>query len=200
MSQKWSALPPRGALEDHVHAERPGLFGTARTVHSEVSVEPRLLRDTEYLAVQFPENNAVVLFDIGNQIKDSFELLLIHKARRTVCPLVGIDKIAFPVICAVFTVTHAHHHENQQRKYTRHATKAVKPVRKAEHRAEANKKAGVWKLRRCIKFPSRFLPDLVIAEELADKAACVKQSEQRGGKTNQNDNFLLSGNKHSSPK
>ena len=114
-----------------------------------------------------------MLFDIGNQIEDAFELPLIHKARRTVCPLVGVDKIALSVVRAAFTVTHAHHHENQQRQHTGHAANAVKPVRKTEHRAEANKKAGVWKLRRCTKFPARFLPDLVIAEKLADKAACV---------------------------
>lgn len=193
-------MPPRRALQDHVHAERPGLFGTACAVHGQIPVEPRLLRDAENLTFQLPENNAVVLFDIGNHIEDSFEFLFIHEARCAVCPLVGVDKIAFPVIRAVFTVAHAHDHEDQQGQRTGHAPDAVKPVGKAEHRAEANKKAGVWKLRRCTKFPARSLPDLVIAKELADKAPCVKQSKQGGGKTNQNDNSLFSGNKRSSPK
>ena len=63
--------------------------------------------------IQLSENRTGMLANIRNKIKHPRQLLAGHKPCGAVGSLVGIDKVAPPVVFAAFAVAHPHDHEDQ---------------------------------------------------------------------------------------
>ena len=63
--------------------------------------------------IQLSENRTGMLANIRNKIKHLRQFLAGHKPCGAVGSLVGIDKVAPPVVFAAFAVAHPHDHEDQ---------------------------------------------------------------------------------------
>ena len=194
----YKRVPPGDRLENHIHTERPRLFGAAGPVHSQIPIEPGLLRDTYHLAVQLPQDDAGVFADIGNQIQDTLQLLFGHKARCAVGAFVGVDQVAVSVILAGLAVSHPHDHKHQYGQGRYAAAHTVQAVGPAEYRGDTDKEIGVRELGRGAKAAARRLPRLVVVEELGNKAAAVEQSGDGNGQNDDQQNEFFPRNKNPS--
>ena len=184
---------PRGALQDHIDTEGPGLFRAGCSIHGDIAVEPGVFRDADHLAVQFPQDRPVVFADVGHQIQDALQLLAVQKSRRPVGALVGVGKIAGTVIFPGVAVAHPHDHQDQQAQKPQTNADPVETVGKTKGSLHAGEKCGVRQLRRrpAIQRPAGGLPHLVVIEELGEIPAAVEQGGHGEGQGNQTLNEIL---------
>lgn len=122
-----------------------------------------------------------MLFDIRNQIQNAFQFFPGHEARCAIGTFAGIDEVAVAVIFAGLAVPHPHHHDDQKRQQAHADAKAIEAVRESEGGSNADKEIPAWKLGSSAKCAAFGLPDIVVADKLADVAAPIEQRRQGNG-------------------
>ena len=125
--------------------------------------------------IQLAENRAGMLANIRNKIKHLHQFLAGHKPCGAVGSLVGIDKVAPPVVFAAFAVAHPHDHEDQQRQRTDAEAEAIQPIRKMEGCRKAGNESGVRECGRRPKHGAGLLPCTVIGKKLREVATPIEQ-------------------------
>lgn len=99
-------------------------------------------------------------------------------------------------VFAGVAVAHAHHHEDENGYNRRADTHTVKTVGETKRRGEANKKAGIRRLRRGSESRPGGLPRFIICDELGKKSASVEERGDRGGNGDAQLDYFLPGDKN----
>lgn len=187
-----AGLPGR-ALEDHIDAEGPGLFGARSAIYGQIAVESCLLRDADHLPIQFPQNRSVVLSDIRDKIQNTFQLPLAHKSGGSIGSFVGIGQVTLAVIYSRVAVPHPHDHQNQQGKKPHADAKTIKTVRKVKGCCKAQEEVGIWKIRGSPVDSPCCLPPLIVVEQLGQVSTSIQKGQYGDWHRNQAFNQFLPG-------